>query len=84
LQGFPTVIPLEDGTYEVMVVDASQDTEKGPEVIHLELAVIAGRHKGEVVRLNGCQLAGDPLDLLGLPATLTVTDGVPTFQLERS
>lgn len=78
------MIPLEDGTYEVMVVDASQNTEKGPEVVHLELAVITGRHKGEVVRLNGYQLAGDPLDLLGLPATLTVTDSVPTFQLERS
>jgi hypothetical protein len=84
LQGFPTVIPLEDDTYEVIVVDASQDMEKGPEVVHLELAVITGRHKGEVVRLNGYHLAGDPFDLLGLPATLTVTDGVPTFQLDRS
>jgi hypothetical protein len=80
LQGFRAVFPLEDATYEVIVVDATDDPS-GP-VVRLELAITAGPHKGEVVRLNGRNLTRDPLDLLGLPATLTVAGGVPTLQLD--
>jgi hypothetical protein len=73
------VIPLEDATYDVMVVDAVEDPVES--VIHLEVTIVAGAHKGEVVRLNGHNMGGDPLDLLGLPATLTVAGGVPSLRM---
>jgi hypothetical protein len=80
LQGFPEVFPLEDATYDVIVVDATDDPSGA--VVRLELAITAGAHKGEVVRITGHNLQRDPLDLLGLPATLTVAGGVPTLQLD--
>ncbi|MEM7339211.1 MAG: hypothetical protein AAF467_11215 [Actinomycetota bacterium] len=72
--------PLADGTYDVLVVDA--DNDSGPRV---ELVVTAGPAKGETVTLRTPgPLSGesDPLDLLGLPGTLTITGGHPTLALE--
>lgn len=69
---------LPDGTYDAIVVDA--DEEKG--VVHLELAILAGEHKGEIVSLRSPDLQGEPALLLAVPATLTVTDGVPNVRLE--
>jgi len=69
---------LEDGTYDVVVIDAD-DVEGG---VHVELTVLAGPHKGEVVALTAAGLARDPLDLLAAPGTLTVADGVPRLALE--
>lgn len=74
------MIPLEDGTYEVLVVDA--DSSPDDTVAHLEVTLISGPHKGEVVRLAAQHLSGDPLALLGLPGTLTVEEGVPALQLD--
>ncbi len=72
---------LEDGTYDVMVLDATpDDAEAG--AIHLELAVIAGPHKGEVLAMTARGLGGDALDLLALPGTVVVADGVPDLTLE--
>ena len=69
---------LPDGVYAVFVVDAA--AEAG--VIHLELTILAGEHKSEVVELASPNLAGEPAMLLGTPGTLTVTDGVPNLRLE--
>jgi hypothetical protein len=74
------VIPLEDGTYEVIVVDAQSSPDDA--VAHLEVTVTSGPHKGEVVRLAAQHLSTDPLALLGLPATLRVEEGVPALQLD--
>jgi hypothetical protein len=75
------VIPLEDdGTYEVIVVDAMEDPAES--VIHIEVAITTGPRKGDVLRLNGHNLARNAVDLLGLPATVTVTSGVPSLQLD--
>jgi hypothetical protein len=65
---------LPDGIYDAIVVDA----EPG----RLELTILGGEHKGEVVGLRSTDLAADPTSLLGIPATLTVADGVPTVELE--
>lgn len=65
---------LDDGTYDVLVVDAHDD---GEGTVHLELAIVSGASKGDVIRLAGPRGARDPVELLGLPATLRVTDGVP-------
>ena len=51
--------------------------------VSIELTIVAGPAKGEIVTVLGRNLGGDPLDLLGVPATLTVTDGAPALRLER-
>lgn len=72
---------LDDGTYDALVVDATPRDEGG---VSLELTIVAGPAKGEVVTIVARALPGDPdpLDLLGIPATLTVTDGAPSVRLE--
>jgi hypothetical protein len=70
---------LDDGTYDALVVDATPRDEGG---VSIELTVVAGPAKGEVVAVLARGLAGDPLDLLGVPATLTVAGGVPSLRLE--
>jgi hypothetical protein len=69
---------LADGVYDVIVVDAVDDDG----VIRLELTVLAGEHKGEVVNLASPNLSGDPAMMLGVPGTITVTDGRPDLRLE--
>ena len=71
---------LEDGEYDVIVVDAEPDP--GTTGARLDVAVLAGAHKGEVLSLHATGLAGDPVDWLGLPGTLTVAGGEPSIVLE--
>lgn len=71
---------LEDGSYDVIVVDAEDGTD-GP-TIRVELTVISGVHKGELVSVTASGLGRDPLDLLANPGTLVVVDGVPALSLE--
>jgi hypothetical protein len=72
---------LPDGSYDVLVVDTSRHDDDGS--LGVEVAIVAGPAKGHVVWLRTADLAGtDPLDLLALPATLTVRSGEPTLQLE--
>ena len=70
---------LEDGGYDVIVVDA----EPAGTGTRLEVAVLAGPHKGEVVALHAEGMGMDPLDCLGMPGTLTVADGHPSVVLDR-
>jgi hypothetical protein len=76
------MIPLEDGIYDVMVVDASEDAAR--DEVRVEVTVTSGRHKGEVVgiRASARTFPGDPIALLGQPATLTVADGNPSLRLD--
>ncbi len=67
--------PLVDGFYSVVVVDATEDTER--DGVFLELVITQGSAKGEVVRLRASSSARSAIDLLGLPATLEVRDGRP-------
>ena len=69
---------LPDGSYDVIVVDAVDDGGTA----RLELTVLAGEHKGEVVNLASPNLSGDPAQMLGVPGTMTVTDGRPDLRLE--
>ncbi len=69
---------LDDGTYDAVVVDATDDAG----VVVLDLAVLTGPHKGEVVAVRTAGLGRDPLDLLAVPATLTVAAGEPSVHLE--
>jgi hypothetical protein len=70
---------LEDGSYDALVVDA-EPRDDGR--VGIELTVVSGPAKGEVVSVVAQGLAGDPLDLLGVPATLTVAGGTPSVRFE--
>lgn len=70
---------LEDGTYDALVFDADDDPQGGAVV---ELTIVAGEHKGAVVSIRSPDWTGDPIDLLGIPATITVTEGEPSVVFE--
>jgi hypothetical protein len=72
-------VSLTDGVYDALVVDAE---ERDPGTVAVELTIVAGPAKGEVVALVSSGWSGDPLDLLGVPATLTVRDGEPSVRFE--
>lgn len=70
---------LPDGRYDVFVVDA--DEADDGTVTALELTVLAGAHKGAVIRL-GAPMGRAIHDVIGTPGTLVVTDGTPKLTLE--
>ena len=74
---------LDDGTYDALVVDAASGlADDGAAVMHLELTILGGAHKGEIVAITATGLRGSEIDLLGIPATVTVAEGVPSVRLE--
>jgi hypothetical protein len=70
---------LPDGAYDALVVDAVEHDDGS---VSVDLTIIAGAVKGEVVTLRTTGLTGDPLDLLGVPATITVAGGTPSVRFE--
>lgn len=71
---------VPDGTYDAIIVDAESGADDDALLLHLALA--GGTHRGEVVTITARDLRRDPLDLLAVPVTLTVTDGDPEITLE--
>ena len=72
---------LPDGTYDAIVIDADP-ADPGPGT-DIELTLVSGEHKGEVVGVTADGFSGDELDLLGLPVTLTVEAGQPRVTIDR-
>lgn len=70
---------LPDGTYDVFVVDATSDDDAGAT---LELALVSGEHKGDVVALRMQAGGRDPIGIIGLPGTLTVSEGRPSLRID--
>jgi hypothetical protein len=70
---------LDDGTYEVIVIDAE---ERADGVIAIELAVSSGAHRGEVISIATNTLQASWIDLLAAPGTLIVTNGQPDLTLD--
>ena len=70
---------LDDGSYDALVVDAEATDDGG---VRIEMTIVSGPAKGEMVALTARGMAGDPLDMLGVPGTLTVAGGTPSFRLE--
>jgi hypothetical protein len=70
---------LADGTYDAVVVDATASDDGSCRV---ELTLLAGPHKGEVVAVRARGLADEALDILGIPATLVVEAGTPSVTFE--
>ena len=69
------MVDLPDGTYDCIVVDVENEEESSARVT---FAITSGARKGETVALRASSLSRDPIDLLGLPATITVREGAPT------
>jgi hypothetical protein len=76
---------IEDGRYDVFIVDATAGDDEaggdGPSWL-LELTLLDGAHKGEVVTVRATGLHGDEVDLIGMPGTLTVENGEPSFRVD--
>jgi hypothetical protein len=75
---------LADGTYDAIVVDA----ERVEDGVRLELTITTGPNKGEVVAVRAthltlpAQLTMDPVNALGIPARIVVTNNIPRVELE--
>ena len=70
---------LPDGRYDVFVVDATATDGD----FAVELTILSGAHKGEVIGLRARGFDEDEVGLLGLPGTLHVENGVPRFVVEK-
>jgi len=70
---------LPDGTYDAIVVDAEDDDDG----VRMELTITAGAHKGEVVAVRSMGGTFDPIDVLGIPARVVVSDETPRVELQR-
>jgi hypothetical protein len=70
---------LPDGTYDVFVVDAEADGT----TLRLDLTILAGEQKGEMVSMQAQGLDVSEVDALGTPGTLTVVGGEPSLALEH-
>jgi len=70
---------LGDGTYDAVVVDVGPGDDGA---VAVDLAIAGGPHRGDVVRVVERDHEGDPIELLGLPATITVVDGQPSVRFE--
>ena len=70
---------IADGSYDVFIVDATELDSGGWQ---LELTILAGEHKGELVTISAHGIEGSEFDLLGMPGTLVVTAGVPRFRVD--
>lgn len=72
--------PIADGEYPAFVVDVD---EVDGVVGALELTIVTGPHKGDVVRVAAQGLTGSFVDLVGMPATITVAGGVPSVAIDN-
>lgn len=70
--------PLPDGIHDVLVVDAVE--EDGRKLLTVTLTT--GEHKGTVLEVSSANLDLDEIELLGMPGTLTVTDGEPAIRID--
>jgi hypothetical protein len=79
---------IPDGIYDAIVIEAEEVAESD---IRLELAITLGPHIGQVIALRSRHLdtknrsralLTDPLELLGIPGTVIVRDGIPSFRPE--
>jgi hypothetical protein len=72
--------PLPDGTYAAFVVDV--DERPDGTIATLSLTILSGQHKGDVLDLAADGLSGSFVDLVGMPATIVVADGLPSVTID--
>lgn len=75
---------LPDGTHDALVIDARDGVDDlGRISQRLELTVVAGPSKGLVVTVVTGEPLGDEIELIGMPATITVAGGEPSVVIDR-
>ena len=74
--------PLPDGSYDVFVVNADDLPTTGGTTTALELTITSGEHRSETLALTAPSRLGEPVELIGMPATLTITDGAPSVRID--
>jgi hypothetical protein len=75
-------LAVGDGTYDAFVIDAVVEGDGESRTTHLDLTITAGDHKGEVLSVVATGMTGDEFELIGMPATLVVTDGTPAVTID--
>lgn len=74
---------LPDGTHDAFLMDVHNSTDDfGRPMQRLDLTVVAGEFKGVVVTVLTGEPLGDEIELIGMPATITVTDGEPSVTVD--
>ena len=76
---------LPDGTYDAFVIDATEADQAsldGSTAMTLDLTITSGEHKGEVVTITATGLSQSDVELMGMPATMTVVDGKPSVHID--
>jgi hypothetical protein len=68
---------LPDGDYDAFVVDLGDELPQ-----RVELTIIAGEFKGMVVTVASAKPLGSFVDLIGMPATISVIGGRPTIRID--
>ena len=77
-------VVMEDGTYDVFIVDVERDEEDAnDDRVRFDLTITTGAHKGELITVTRRGAHDDPLDLIGLPGTLRVAGGQPQLEVDR-
>ena len=71
-----------DGDYDAFVIDVLDETADDGGGQRLDLTIVAGELKGQVVSVSSREPLGDFADLVGMPATLTVRDGEPSVTID--
>jgi hypothetical protein len=71
---------LPDGSYDAFVVDVEGESEGDQ---RLQLTIVAGEHRGLVVTIATQSPLGSFVDLIGMPATITVSSGEPSVTIDR-
>jgi hypothetical protein len=79
---------LPDGTYDVIVIDTEQAQDGSARI---EVTITLGPYVGHVVALRETHIDdqrdakdwSSPMTMLGVPGTMRVHDGVPSFRPER-
>ncbi len=75
---------LPDGNHDALVIDVHDGTDDlGRPIQRLELTVVAGVSKGQVVTIVTGEPLGDEIDLIGMPATITVQGGEPSVVIDH-
>ena len=70
---------LDDGTYDGFIIDVDGSPEA---VLHLDITILGGERKGDVIAVAATNLDADPLDLIGMPVPITVTGGHPVVHVD--
>jgi hypothetical protein len=77
------IAPLPDGDYDAFVINADDLPTDGGPTTALELTITSGEHRSMTFALTAPVRLGEPVDLIGMPATITVRDGAPSVRIDR-